>query len=410
MRAVRCFEEGRRFARIGSVSSCFVKLVNKRMIYADHAATTALSERALAAAMPFFRESYGNASSAYSFGKQARKAVERAREQVACAVGAHAAEIVFTAGGSEGNNTVLRGVVEQAWQVKKPVHIVVSTIEHPSILVTCRALERCGVEVSYLPVSKGGRVSSVSVIGALRTDTRLVSVMLANNEVGTVQDIAEIASVLKGCGIPFHTDAVQAVGHIPVDVRELGVTYLTASGHKFYGMKGTGFLYQKAGAELPALIVGGGQERGLRAGTENTAGIVALGEALTESCECMADEAVHLDGLVSCTVQEIRANLPETRVHGEGGGHLPGLVNIGVPGVRSESLVHLLDLKGICVSAASACSAGTDVPSHVLLAMGYSEKEAMEALRISYGRETTEQDVHAIMRAIAGAVGKIRRL
>lgn len=408
MRAVRCFEEGRRFARMGSVSSCFVKLVNKRMIYADHAATTALSERALAAAMPFFRESYGNASSAYSFGKQARKAVERAREQVACAVGAHAAEIVFTAGGSEGNNTVLRGVVEQAWQVKKPVHIVVSTIEHPSILVTCRALEHCGVEVSYLPVSKGGRVSSVSVIGALRTDTRLVSVMLANNEVGTVQDIAEIASVLKGCGIPFHTDAVQAVGHIPVDVRELGVTYLTASGHKFYGMKGTGFLYQKAGAELPALIVGGGQERGLRAGTENTAGIVALGEALTESCECMADEAVRLDGLVSCTVQEIRANLPETRVHGEGGGHLPGLVNIGVPGVRSESLVHLLDLKGICVSAASACSAGTDVPSHVLLAMGYSEKEAMEALRISYGRETTEQDVHAIVRAIAGAVGKIR--
>ena len=391
-----------------SVSSCFVKLVNKRMIYADHAATTELSERALAAALPFFRENYGNASSAYSFGKQARKAVERAREQVACAVGAHAAEIVFTAGGSEGNNTVLRGVVEQAWQVKKPVHIVVSTIEHPSILVTCKALERCGVEVSYLPVSRAGRVSSASVIGALRTDTRLVSVMLANNEVGTVQDIAEIASVLKGCGIPFHTDAVQAVGHIPVDVRELGVTYLTASGHKFYGMKGTGFLYQKAGAELPALVVGGGQERGLRAGTENTAGIVALGEALTESCECMADEAVRLHGLVSYTVQEIRENLPEIRVHGEGGGHLPGLVNIGVPGVRSESLVHLLDLKGICVSAASACSAGTDVPSHVLLAMGYSEKEAMEALRISYGRETTGQDAHAIVRAIAGAVGKIR--
>mgnify|MGYP000899397384 FL=1 len=410
MRAVRCFEEGRRFARIGSVSSCFVKLVNKRMIYADHAATTALSERALAAAMPFFRESYGNASSAYSFGKQARKAVERAREQVACAVGAHAAEIVFTAGGSEGNNTVLRGVVEQAWQVKKPVHIVVSTIEHPSILVTCRALERCGVEVSYLPVSKGGRVSSVSVIGALRTDTRLVSVMLANNEVGTVQDIAEIAGVLEGCGIPLHTDAVQAIGHIPINVEELGVTYLTASGHKFYGMKGAGFLYQKPGAELPALIAGGGQEHGLRAGTENTAGIVALGEALTESCECMADEAVRLHGLVSYTVQEIRANLPETRVHGEGGAHLPGLVNIGVPGVRGESLVHLLDLKGICVSAASACSAGTDVPSHVLLAMGYSEKEAMEALRISYGRETTEQDADDVVRAVVGAVEKMRAL
>lgn len=378
------------------------------MIYADHAATTALSERALAAALPFFRENYGNASSAYSFGKQARKAVERAREQVACAVGAHAAEIVFTAGGSEGNNTVLRGVVEQAWQAKKPVHIVVSTIEHPSILVTCRALERCGVEVSYLPVSKRGRVSSVSVIGALRTDTCLVSVMLANNEVGTVQPVAEIAEALAGRGIPFHTDAVQVVGHIPVDVRELGVTYLTASGHKFYGMKGTGFFYQKAGAELPALIVGGGQERGLRAGTENTAGIVALGEALTESCECMADEIVRLHGLASYTVQEIRANLPEVRVYGEGGAHLPGLVNIGIPGVRGESLVHLLDLKGICVSAASACSAGTDVPSHVLLAMGYSEKEAMEALRISYGRETTEQNAGDVVRAIVGAVGKIR--
>lgn len=380
------------------------------MIYADHAATTALSERALAAALPFFRENYGNASSAYSFGKQARKAVERAREQVACAVGAHAAEIVFTAGGSEGNNTVLRGVVEESRQQGKSVHIVVSAMEHPSILMTCRALEKCGAAVSYLPVSWAGRVSSVSVIGALRTDTRLVSVMLANNEVGTVQDIAEIASVLEGCGIPFHTDAVQAVGHIPVDVRELGVTYLTASGHKFYGMKGTGFLYQKAGAELPTLIAGGGQERGLRAGTENTAGIVALGEALTESCECMADEAVRLHGLVSCTVQEIRENLPEIRVHGEGGGHLPGLVNIGVPGVRGESLVHLLDLKGICVSAASACNAGADVPSHVLLAMGYSEKEAMEALRISYGRETTGQDADDVVRAIVEAVGKIRGL
>ena len=380
------------------------------MIYADHAATTALSERALAAALPFFRENYGNASSAYSFGKQARKAVERAREQVACAVGAHAAEIVFTAGGSEGNNTVLRGVVEQAWQAKKPVHIVVSTIEHPSILVTCRALERCGVEVSYLPVSKRGRVSSVSVIGALRTDTCLVSVMLANNEVGTVQPVAEIAEALAGRGIPFHTDAVQVVGHIPVDVRELGVTYLTASGHKFYGMKGTGFFYQKAGAELPALIVGGGQERGLRAGTENTAGIVALGEALTESCECMAGKDARLERLVVNTVQELRRYLPDMRVHGEGGAHLPGLVNIGVPGVRGESLVHLLDLKGICVSAASACSAGTDVPSHVLLAMGYSEKKAMEALRISYGRETTEQDAREIVQAIAGAVGKIRGL
>ena len=355
------------------------------MIYADHAATTALSERALTAALPFFRENYGNASSAYSFGKRARKAVERAREQVACAVGAHAAEIVFTAGGSEGNNTVLRGVVEESRQQGKSVHIVVSAMEHPSILMTCRALEKCGAAVSYLPVSWAGRVSSVSVIGALRTDTRLVSVMLANNEVGTVQPIAEIAEALAGRGIPFHTDAVQAVGHIPVDVRELGVTYLTASGHKFHAMKGTGFLYQKYGAELFPLVTGGGQEGGSRAGTENTAGIASLGEALRESAEHCKEEDVRLRCLCKRTAKEVLSRVDGVRINGSGGAHLPGTLNFGIRGVRGEVLVHLLDLKGICVSSASACSAGRDVPSHVLLAMGQNENEAMETLRISYG-------------------------
>lgn len=380
------------------------------MIYADHAATTALSKRALAAALPFLQGKYGNASSVYAFGKRARQAIERARRQVAEAVGAAASEILFTAGGSEGNNTVLRGVAERAWREGRRVHIVVSAIEHPSVLAPCRALAKLGARIDYVPVSQEGRVAVESVATALSEETCLVSVMLANNEVGTVQDIAAIAAMLKERGVPLHADAVQAVGHIPVDVKALGVTYLTASGHKFGGMKGTGFLWQREGAELPPLISGGGQESGRRAGTENTAGIVALGEALTESVERMQEDAVRLQRLVAYTLQMIEREVPEVRVHGAEKEHLPGLLNIGIPGVRGESLVHLLDLKGICVSAASACSAGTDAPSHVLLAMGYSEREAMEALRISYGRENTQEDAERIAEEIVRAVRKIRTL
>ena len=380
------------------------------MVYADHAATTALSKRAFAAALPFLQGEYGNASSVYAFGKRARQAIERARRQVADAVGAAASEIVFTAGGSEGNNTVLRGAADRAWRAGRRAHIVVSAIEHPSVLAPCRALERLGARIDYVPVSQGGRVAAESVAAALSEETCLVSVMLANNEVGTVQDIAAIAELLKERGVPFHTDAVQAVGHIPVDVKALGVTYLTASGHKFGGMKGTGFLWQREGAELPPLISGGGQERGHRAGTENTAGVVALCEALTESVERMQEDAGRLRGLVAYTLQMIEREMPEVRVHGAGGAHLPGILNIGISGVRGESLVHLLDLKGICVSAASACSAGTDVPSHVLRAMGYSEREAMEALRISYGRESTQEDAQRVAEEIVCAVQKIRTL
>ena len=378
------------------------------MVYADHAATTALSNRALAAALPFLQGKYGNASSAYAFGKRARQAIERARRQVAEAVGAASSEILFTAGGSEGNNTVLRGVTERAWREGRRVHIVVSAIEHPSVLAPCRALERLGARIDYVPVSQEGRVAAESVAAALSEETCLVSVMLANNEVGTVQDIAAIAELLKKRGVPFHTDAVQAIGHIPVDVKALGVTYLTASGHKFGGMKGTGFLWQREGAELPPLISGGGQERGRRAGTENTAGIVALGEALAESVEQMQEDAGRLRRLVAYTLQMIEREVPEVRMHGADGAHLPGILNIGISGVRGESLVHLLDLKGICVSAASACSAGTDAPSHVLCAMGYGEREAMEALRISYGRENTQEEAQRVAAEIVCAVKKLR--
>ena len=380
------------------------------MIYADHAATTFVSEEARAAALPFFGTDYGNASGVYAFGRAARRAVETARASVAACIGASAEEIVFTGGGSEGNNTVLRGVVEQARTEGRRAHLIVSAMEHSSVLATCRALEACGTAVTYLPVSHDGRVFLDAVVDALREETLLVSVMLANNEIGTVQDIAGLAAQLRGTGIPLHTDAVQAVGHIPVDVHALGVAYLTASAHKFHGMKGTGFLYQKKGAELPPLIAGGAQERGLRAGTENTAGIVALATALAESCALMAEEDARLRMLTAYTVEELRKALPDLRVHGGGGAHLPGILNVGIPHVRGEALVHLLDLRGICVSAASACHAGADAPSHVLRAMGYDDGTAMEALRISYGRGNTMEDAAAIVCEIVRAVEKIRTL
>ena len=380
------------------------------MIYADHAATTFVSEEARAAALPFFCTDYGNASSVYAFGRRARRQVEEARASTAGCVGASAEEIVFTGGGSEGNNTVLRGVVEQARTEGRRAHLIVSAMEHSSVLATCRALEACGTAVTYLPVSHDGRVFLDAVVDALREETLLVSVMLANNEIGTVQDLAGLAALLRGTGVPLHTDAVQAVGHIPVDVHALDVAYLTASAHKFHGMKGTGFLYQAAGAELPALIAGGGQERGRRAGTENTAGIAALAAALTESCARMAEEAAHQRALVEFTAEELSRALPDLRVHGSGGAHLPGILNVGIPHVRGEALVHLLDLRGICVSAASACHAGTDAPSHVLRAMGYDDGAAMEALRISYGRGNTMEDAAAIVCEIVRAVEKIRAL
>ena len=377
------------------------------MIYADHAATTFVSEEARAAALPFFGTDYGNASGVYAFGRAARRAVETARASVAACIGASAEEIVFTGGGSEGNNTVLRGVVEQARTEGRRAHLIVSAMEHSSVLATCRALEACGTSVTYLPASHDGRVFLDAVVDALREETLLVSVMLANNEIGTVQDIAGLAAQLRGTGIPLHTDAVQAVGHIPVDVHALGVTYLTASAHKFHGMKGTGFLYQRKGAELPPLIAGGGQERGRRVGTENTAGIAALAAALTENCALMAEEAAHQRALVAFTAEELSRALPDLRVHGSGGAHLPGILNVGIPHVRGEALVHLLDLRGICVSAASACHAGTDAPSHVLRAMGYDDGAAMETLRISYGRGNTMEDAAAIVREIVRAVEKM---
>ena len=376
------------------------------MIYADNAATTRISDSVFEKMLPFLREQYGNASSQYSFGTKARQAVERAREQAAASLGAQPDEIAFTSGGSEANSWVLRCVWEACRQT--PFHMITSAIEHHSVLNACRAFEQSGAQVTYLPAGPAGVVAAADVAAAIRPNTKLVSVMLANNEIGTIQPIAEIGRLLRGKGILFHTDAVQAVGHIPVDVSTLGVDFLTASAHKFHGAKGTGILYKRSGLKLSALVYGGRQEHGLRGGTENVAGIVSAGYALQESIDRMAQEAERLRKMVEATVEGIQRQIPSVRVHGDRKSCLPGTVNLGFDGVSGESMMHLLDLKGICVSTSSACMSGEDRPSHVLLALGLSEQQARSAIRISYGRYNTFQEVPPIVAAVCDAYGKIK--
>jgi cysteine desulfurase len=375
------------------------------MIYADNAATTKISDSVFEKMLPFLRERYGNASSQYSLGVTARRAIEQARKQVAVAVGAAPAEIIFTSSGSEANSWVLRGVTNT--HRGKPVHIITSSIEHSSVLSACPALESEGVEVTLLPVDYTGRVSVEDVEAAIKPHTRLVSVMLANNEIGTIQPVGLIGQLLKGKGILFHTDAVQAVGHIPVDINELQVDFLTASAHKFNGAKGTGILYKRSGFEWPLPILGTEHKDWFHVGTENVAGIVAAGFAIEESVHEMDENATRLRAMVEAMVEGIKERIPTVTVNGAPAERLPGIVNLGFDGVSGESLMHLLDLKGVCVSTGSACVSGSGEPSHVLLALGLTERQARSAIRISYGRYNTLQEAEEVATAVCGAYGKI---
>jgi len=369
------------------------------MIYADNAATTKISDSVLKKMLPFLQQQYGNASSQHSLGIKAKYAVEQARQQVALAIGAEPSEIVFTSGGSESNSWVLSSVSNG--------HVVTSFIEHHSVLNACHSLKRKGIDVTYLPVDSKGRVSLESLKEAVRTDTKLVSIMLANNEIGTIQPIAEIGEYLRERGILFHTDAVQAVGHIPVDVKELKVDFLTASSHKFNGAKGTGILYKRNGILLSPMIFGGAQECGVRAGTENVAGIVAAGCAINEKLVDMNAIADKLLAFVKATINGIRAKIPDIIINGDENNRLPGFVNIVFDGTTGESLMYLLDLKGICVSTSSACMSGKDEPSHVLMATGLTEQQAKSAIRISYGRYNSMDEVEIIVASICSAYEKI---
>ena len=376
------------------------------MIYADNAATTRISDLAFEKMLPFLREQYGNASSQYSLGAKAKHAIEQARQQVATAIGAEAAEIIFTSGGSEANSSVLRGVMELF--SGEEIHLITSSIEHHSILNACRDLKALGAEVTYLPVNSNGAVEIPSVKKAIRPNTKLVSIMLANNEIGTIQPVEEIGNYLHERSILLHTDAVQAVGHIPVDVNNLHVDFLSASAHKFNGAKGTGILYKRFGLKLPSLVFGGEQERGFRGGTENIAGIVAMGYALEESVAEMQSMASRLKTLVDSTVKGIQKTIPSVRVNGDTEKRLPGTVNLRFDGVSGESLMNLLDLKGVCVSTSSACNSGKGNPSHVLLALGLSEEQAKSAIRISYGRYNLQEEAEIIVENIYKAYSKIR--
>ena len=375
------------------------------MIYADNAATTRISDTAFEKMLPFLREQFGNASSQYSLGAKARQAIELARQSVANAIGAEAAEITFTSGGSESNSWVLRGVVESL--KGKAIHIITSSIEHHSVLNACHALESEGVDITYLPVSRFGVVEIDSVIRAIRPDTKLVSIMLANNEIGTIQPIAEIGQFLREKDILFHTDAVQAVGHIPIEVNKLCVDFLSASAHKFNGAKGTGFLYSRSVSKLPQLIFVGKQEHGQRAGTENVAGVVALSFALNESLAEMVEVEERLKSMVALTAEGLRTSIPGIQINGEGVSRLSGTLNVTFPHASGEAMMHLLDLKGICVSTSSACNSGKDGPSHVLLALGLTEEQAKSSIRISYGRYNTIEDAETIVDNIRKANTKI---
>lgn len=375
------------------------------MIYADNAATTRISDVAYKNMLPFLKEQYGNASSQYSLGTKARRAIIRSRHQVAVAIGAEPSEIVFTSGGSEVNNWVLRSIAEA--NCSETVHIITSSIEHHSVLNACHALEQCGVEVTYLPVDSNGCVSVNDIKSAIKPTTKLASIMFANNEIGTIQPIEKIGKLLNEREILFHTDAVQAVGHIPIDVHGLQIDFLTASAHKFNGAKGTGILYKRSGLKLPPLVFGGEQEHGLRAGTENVAGIVALGCALEESTADITEMREKLTNLVQITIKKLKEAIPEIHINGEGAMRLPGIVNVTLPYASGEAVMHLLDMKGICVSTSSACNSGKDTPSHVLLALGLTEQQAKSSIRISYGRYNTVDEAEKIVAALSSAYSKI---
>lgn len=368
-------------------------------IYFDHAATTAVDPAVIAAMQPYFSQNYGNASSIYQLGQISKQAVETARAQIATLLAAAPAEIFFTASGTEADNWALKGV---AWANRhKGKHLVVSAIEHHAVLHSVQALEQQGFSVSYLPVNSAGQVEVATLEKALRPDTILVSVMLANNETGTLQPIKELAALAHQQGALFHTDAVQALGNIPVSVTELGVDLLSASGHKFAGPKGTGFLYIKKGTSIQAFLDGGAQERALRASTENVPGIVGMAQALTLASKRLPEKAKHVAILREAAWQKILQILPSARINGSQEARLAGTLNVCLPGFSAETLLLSLDQKGIFVSSGSACSAGSLDPSHVLLALGLTAEEAQNSLRLSFGRENSLAEIQRFAEVLA---------
>ena len=376
-------------------------------MYFDNAATTRLSRRALAAMLPFMEGEQGNPSSLHSYARESRKALEGARAQVARCLGASESEIVFTSGGSEGNNHLLRGAV--AANREKGRHVIASPVEHPSVLNTLLDLENRGeIELSLLPVDEYGIVDLTALGAAIRPDTILVSVMTANNEVGTREPVAEIGSLCRARGVLFHTDAVQAAGHLPLDVGEMQADLVTLSAHKFHGPRGVGAVYIRKGAAVAPFITGGEQEKHRRAGTENVAGILGMAEALLEQNEDMDEEQARLKALSEKLIDGILSAVPDCQLTGHRTERLPGIVSFLFDGVSPDELLALLDMQGVAASAGSACTAGSNEPSHVLQAMGLLDGRRCAPLRLSMGRYTTSEEIDRILDLLPKTVARLR--
>lgn len=377
-------------------------------VYADNAATTRVSDAVVAAMLPYFTEHYGNPSSTYPLGQDASAALIRARETIAACLGCLPSELTFTSGGSEADNQILRSAA--AWGKEHGrTHLIASAIEHHAVLNTLEDLKAEGFTVTLLPVGPAGVVDPADLKAALTPKTCLVSIMLANNETGVLQPIRQLADLAHGAGALFHTDAVQAVGHVPISLKDSPVDFLSASAHKFHGAKGNGFLFAKRGFELQSLIFGGAQERGKRAGTENVPGIVGMAAALQEACGHMEENAKRMEEARNA-LQEKLCALPGTRVHGDSQPRLPGHLNMAFEGVAAEALLPVLGMAGICVSSGSACASGSPDPSHVLLAMGCSPEEAKSSLRFSLGDDITPEQVEYVAETVIREVKRLREL
>lgn len=377
----------------------------QRFIYADNAGTTALSKTALDAMMPYLTEFYGNPSSIYSIGRKSKTAIENSRLKIATAIGAKTEEIYFTGGGSEADNWAIRSVAEKL--SKKGRHIISTVIEHHAVLHTLRALEKQGYEVTYLPVNALGQISLDDLKNAIRDDTILITIIMANNEIGTILPIAEISKIAKERGILFHTDAVQAVGHIPIDVSELGVDLLSLAAHKFRGPKGVGALFVKKGIFLPALLTGGGQEKGRRAGTENVAGIVGMAAALEEAAANMDENVKKVTAMRDRLIEGL-LKIPFSQLTGDPVNRLPGTASFVFECIEGESLVLALDSKGICASSGSACSSASLDPSHVLLAIGLKHEVAHGSLRLTINEDNTDEDIDYILAELPTIIARLR--
>ncbi len=374
-----------------------------KRIYLDHAATTPVAKEVLEAMQPYFSQKFGNASSLYSQGREAREAIEDARAKAAKVIGAEPHEIIFTSGGSESDNMVLRGMF------KPGDHVITSSFEHHAVLHTCKELEKYGIKVTYIPVTKDGFVRPEDVKKAITKSTKLVSIIHANNEIGTIQPITEIGKICRDAGVLFHTDAVQTYGKIPIDVRKMNIDFLSASGHKLYGPKGVGILYMRSGTQLRPLITGGSQEHKLRAGTENNAGIAGFGKAAELALANMQKEAAYLTKLRDMLIDGV-LKIEDSWLNGSRQDRLPNNTNFGFDYIEGESIILHMDLKGVAASTGSACSSESLTPSHVLIAIGLSPVKAHGSLRMTLGKDSTKEEITYVLGVLPGIVEDLRKI